>query len=37
MAISYTLAKEWVENGWNVSDDIKNFIEKLEKEEKKER
>lgn len=34
MAISYTLAKEWVENGWNVSDDIKNFIEKLEKEEK---
>jgi len=34
MAISYSLAKEWIENGWNASEEIKNFIEKLEKEEK---
>lgn len=34
MAISYTLAKEWIENGWNASEEIKNFIAKLEKEEK---
>jgi leucyl-tRNA synthetase len=34
MAISYTLAKEWIENGWDASDDIKKFIIKLEQEEK---
>ena len=32
MAISYTLAKEWIENGWEASKEIKKFIEKLEKE-----
>ncbi len=34
MAISYNLAKEWIENGWDASDDIKKFIIKLEQEEK---
>lgn len=34
MAISYTLAKEWIDNGWNATPDIKNFIAKLEQEEK---
>lgn len=34
MAISYTLAKEWIQNGWNTSEEIKNFINKLEQEEK---
>lgn len=34
MAISYSLAKEWIENGWQASDEIKAFIAKLEKEEK---
>ncbi|MFO0743653.1 MAG: class I tRNA ligase family protein [Candidatus Paceibacterota bacterium] len=34
MAISYTLAKEWIKDGWNASEEIKKFIAKLEKEEK---
>ena len=34
MCISYTLAKEWIKNGWDASIEIKNFIAKLEKEEK---
>ncbi len=34
MAISFSLAKEWIQNGWQASSEIKNFIEKLEKEEK---
>ncbi|MDQ1282180.1 MAG: leucyl-tRNA synthetase, partial [Patescibacteria group bacterium] len=34
MCISYTLAKEWIKNGWDASVEIKNFIAKLEKEEK---
>lgn len=34
MAISYSLAKEWIENGWKTSEEIKTFIEKLEKEDK---
>ncbi len=34
MAISFSLAKEWIENGWQASSEIKNFIDKLEKEEK---
>ena len=34
MAISFTLAKEWIENGWNAGEEIKSFIAKLEKEEK---
>lgn len=33
MAISYTLTKEWIENGWKANEEIKKFIEKLEKEE----
>jgi leucyl-tRNA synthetase len=34
MCISYTLAKEWIKGGWDASETIKNFIAKLEKEEK---
>jgi len=34
MCISYTLAKEWIRGGWKADDKIKNFVEKLEKEEK---
>lgn len=34
MAISFSLAKEWIQNGWQASSEIKNFIKKLEKEEK---
>ena len=34
MCISYTLAKEWIKGGWNATPEIKNFIAKLEKEEK---
>lgn len=34
MCISYTLAKEWIINGWEANDEIKSFIAKLEKEEK---
>ena len=34
MCISYTLAKEWIMNGWVATPEIKNFIAKLEKEEK---
>ena len=35
MAISYTLAKEWVENGWNVSDDIKILLKNLKRKKKR--
>lgn len=34
MAISFSLAKEWIENGWVASEEIKNFISEIEKEEK---
>ncbi len=34
MCISYTLAKEWINNGWQASDEIKNFIKEIEAEEK---
>ena len=34
MAISHTLAKEWIKGGWDADEKIKNFIAKLEKEEK---
>ncbi len=34
MAISYTLAKKWIEEGWQASKEIESFIDRLEKEEK---
>ena len=34
MAINYSIAKQWVESGWVASDEVKNFINKLEQEDK---
>ncbi|MDD3939954.1 MAG: leucine--tRNA ligase, partial [Candidatus Pacebacteria bacterium] len=34
MAISFSLAKEWIENGWQASEEIQNFVSEIEKEEK---
>ena len=34
MAINYSVAKQWIESGWVASDEVKNFITKLEEEDK---
>ena len=34
MAINYNVAKQWIESGWVASDEVKNFINKLEQEDK---
>ncbi len=34
MAISHTVASEWIKNGWKASGDVKNFILELQEEEK---
>ena len=34
MAINFNIAKEWIQSGWQASDEVKNFINKLEEEDK---
>lgn len=34
MSINHNVAKEWIENGWEAAEEIKNFIKELEEEEK---
>lgn len=34
MAINYSIAKDWIANGWSANDDVLNFIKELEEEDK---